>query len=50
MKIILSVIVMMLMIGAQSAYAAPAFQTGFNYGVQDAGFPPNVLHGFGGPG
>ncbi len=27
---------------------APAFQTGFNYGVQDAGFPPNVLHGFGG--
>ena len=43
-----AVTLVVLMIGAQSAYGAPAFQTGFNYGVQDASFPPNVLHGFGG--
>ena len=50
MKVLIgAVAVIVLMIGAQSVvYGAPAFQTGFNYGVQDAGFPPNVLHGFGG--
>jgi len=27
------------MIGAQSACVVPAFQSGFNHGVEDAGFP-----------
>lgn len=35
-EIILSVIVVMLMIGAQSAYAETAYQSGFNYGIKDA--------------
>jgi hypothetical protein len=37
MKIILSVIVVILMIGAPSAYAETAFQSGYNYGCNDAG-------------
>jgi len=36
MKIILSLIVVVLMIGAQSAYAETAFQSGFNHGVTDS--------------
>lgn len=44
--IILSVLVISLLIGAQSVYAKSAFITGFNYGVQDARTPPNSPHGF----
>jgi hypothetical protein len=40
MKMLLgAVVILVLMIGAQSAYAVPAFQSGFNHGVEDARFP-----------
>lgn len=35
-QVIVGVVVVCLLIGVQSAYAVPAFQSGFNYGVQDA--------------
>ena len=34
------------MMGAQSAYAAPAFQTGFNHGVSDATIPNDPARGY----
>lgn len=43
-----AVVILIIMIGAQSVYAVPAFQSGFNYEVQDASLPPNIIHGFGG--
>jgi len=47
MKIVSSVIgIVVLMIGAQNAYAVPAFQTGFNHGVSDAWMPNDPSRGY----
>jgi len=40
--IIVSVIVVVLMIGAQSAYAISAYQSGFQHGVSDGKINPRV--------
>jgi hypothetical protein len=42
----LSVIVLTLLIGVQSAYAVPAFQSGFNHGVSDAWIPNDPSRGY----